>query len=235
MQLKYFITTLLILSINATTAEITCSTFDLHSSLECNPNFNPDINTNKIKWSILIPTIEDRKILFQQLYTELISQITTLNLTDQIEIIYFRDKYGENLIGLKRNILLEKSLGEYVCFIDDDDWISANYISLIYNKLLQNPDCVSLNGIITTNGKDPRKFVHSIKYDSWFTGKDQVYYRPPNHLNPIKRAIAIQFKFPLKNHGEDADWSMQICKSKLIKIEAEVLEPYYFYLFGRTH
>lgn len=253
MKLKYLIILLLILTPNIFNAEnkpelaapIT-PVFELHSSLENHPNF-PNLNlANRainhatsntpltIKWSILIPTIVERTPVFEKLYTELTKQITALNLTDQIEILYFRDKRSENLVGFKRNLLLEQSLGEYTCFIDDDDLVHANYIQMIYAKLLENPDCVSLTGIITFNGENPRKFIHSIKYDSWFTGQDKIYYRPPNHLNPIKRTIASQFKFPLKNVGEDSDWSMQICKSQLIKIEAEILEPYYFYRFNKV-
>lgn len=217
------------------TTKITTQTFDIHSSLENHPNFSLINNNFKIKWSILIPTIVERTPVFEQLYTELTKQIITLNLADQIEIIYFRDQRGENIVGFKRNLLLAKSLGEYICFIDDDDLVHTDYIQMIYEKLLENPDCVSLSGIITDNDQNPRLFIHSIKYDRWFTGEDKIYYRPPNHLNPIKRTIAIQFEFPLKNVGEDANWSMQICRSKLIQTEAEILEPYYFYRFNSAN
>lgn len=254
MKLTYLALCLLILTSNIfgteNNPESTINTitpvFDVHSSLEHHPDF-PSFNsanrttnhtTNntplKIKWSILIPTIVERAPVFEKLYAELTKQITTLNLTDQIEILYFRDQRSENLVGFKRNLLLEKSLGEYTCFIDDDDLVHEKYIQMIYEKLLTNPDCVSLTGIITTNGCNPQRFVHSIKYNRWFTGRDKIYYRPPNHLNPIKRIIACQFKFPLQNNGEDSDWSMQICKSQLIKTESEILEPYYFYRFNNA-
>ena len=85
-------------------------------------------------------------------------------------------------------------------------------------------------GIITIYGKNPRTFIHSIKYDSWFE-KDNVYYRCPNHLNPIRRDIAIRCKFPEKNFQEDLDWSLQIAQSGLLKYEEEITKPYYFYLF----
>ena len=183
--------------------------FQIHSSLENNTSFNQI--KNNVKWSILIPTIKDRGKVFKQLYYELTKQIRALNLTDKVEIIYFRDKRNENPVGFKRNLLLDKSLGEYVCFIDDDDLVHENYIQMIYEKLLQNPDCVSLTGIITINNKTSRKFIHSVEYTSLFD-QDSIACRPPNHLNPIKRSIAIQFKFPLENVGEDTAWAMQICQ-----------------------
>lgn len=250
MELKYLVILSLVLTPNIFTCEnLTESTiavvtpvFDIHSSLEHHPDF-PNLNlasrtTNhipfKIKWSILIPTIVERAPVFEKLYAELTRQITALDLNNQIEILYFRDKRGENLVGFKRNLLLEKSLGEYTCFVDDDDLVHENYIQMIYEKLLTSPDCVSLTGIITENGRNPRKFIHSIKYSTWFTSEDKIHYRPPNHLNPIKRTITSQFKFPLKNCSEDKDWSMQIYRSKLLKTEVEITEPYYFYRFSRA-
>ena len=61
--------------------------------------------------------------------------------------------------------------------------------------------------------------------------KDNTYYRPPNHLNPIKRSIAIQFLFPEQNYGEDAVWSKAIERSELLQTEEWINIPYYFYLF----
>lgn len=182
------------------------------------------------KWSILILTMEKRQPVFEKIFQKLTKQIEENGLQDKVEILVFKDN-GENTIGKKRNHLLQTSKGEYICYVDDDDDVEDNYISLIYNKLEQEkPDCVSLVGIITFNGQNPRTFIHSIKYDSYFE-KDNVYYRPPNHLNPIKRDIAIQFKFPENSFGEDTDWAMQIARSGLLKKEAVVDTPYYFYLY----
>lgn len=180
-------------------------------------------------WSILICTLEKRKQSFDFIYNKLQQQIHDNGLDDKVELLYFSDT-GENTIGFKRNALLQQSKGLYTNFMDDDDDVADNYISMIHEKLQLNPDCVSLMGIITTNGKDPKKFIHSIKYHSWFA-KDGIYYRPPNHLNPIKRSIAIQFLFPEKNYGEDAVWSMAIAQSGLLKKEEWIDTPYYYYLF----
>lgn len=180
-------------------------------------------------WSILICTLQEREDRFNFIYNKLINQINALNLNDEIEILYFLDNREHN-IGYKRNYLLEVSTGKYTCFIDDDDDVHDQYIEMIYERLLKNPDCVSLIGIITFNNINPRVFIHSIIYDSWFQ-KNEIYYRPPNHLNPIRSKIAKKFAFPEKNYGEDADWSMQISRSGLLKTEEEINVPYYFYQY----
>lgn len=191
-------------------------------------NFYLEQPVNRNDWSILICTLDERKESFEKIYTKLEKQIADLNLHDRIEVLYFKDN-RENSVGFKRNTLLIQSTGEYVCFVDDDDDVHDQYISMIYEKLREKSDCVSLKGIITHHGLHPKEFVHSLQYPTYFE-QDNIYYRPPNHLNPIKRSIAIQFKFPETFHGEDLCWTMALAASGLLKTESILEEPYYFYV-----
>ncbi len=181
-------------------------------------------------WSILICTLDEREKQFKPLYQKLCRQIKEAGLSDQIEILFYRDN-RELKVGQKRNFLLTTSSGKYVSFIDDDDDIHDNYIKMIFDKLCLNPDCVSLAGIMTTQGQNPCKFIHSIQYNNQYCQKDNVYYRPPNHLNPLRRSIAIQFTFPETNLGEDRAWALAIAESGLLKTEEHIDEPYYFYRY----
>lgn len=193
-----------------------------------NALFNIDYETGKIiRWSILIPTINGREILFKKLYNDIENQIKKEKLESEIEIITSYDE-GQKTIGKKRNELLMKSRGEYISFIDDDDSVHPTYIKTIYNVIKKHPDCISLEGIITFNGKNPRKFLHSIQHKRYFENR-RIFYRPPNHLNPMRRDVAIRFHFPEKNFGEDTDWAMAISKSNLLKSETHIGFPYYFY------
>lgn len=177
--------------------------------------------------SIMIPTIEKRKFMFNSLVSGLQKQIGDR----PIEIVTAASEYMR--IGQKRNDMLSRAKGEYVCAIDDDDVVPPFYIDQIMNAIRSNPDCCSLNGVITEDGLNPKRFIHSIKYTEYFE-KDDVYYRPPNHLNVIKRSIATQFTFPELNFGEDTDYAMQICRSGLLKTEAEISETIYFYRYIRV-
>ncbi len=180
-------------------------------------------------WSILICTLEERKATFKRIYSKLKKQISKNNLKDKIEILAFSDD-RQNSVGYKRNALLKASKGKYVSYVDDDDDVHENYIKMIYDKLTKNPDCVSLKGIITTDGENPKYFIHSLAYKEWFE-KDNVYYRPPNHLNPVRRSIALKVGFPEVYVGEDHSYSMGLVRSKLLKHEEIIDEPYYFYIF----
>ncbi len=187
------------------------------------------MENKKIILSILICTIEGREDFYSRLQGELIRQIKKYNLLGEIQILNSKDKRGEYSIGHKRNLLLQNCEGEYEMFIDDDDMVCDDALPLIINMIKQNnPDVISLNGILTTDGQDPKSFIHSLVYSEWFE-KHGVYCRPPNHLNPMKTSIAKQFKFPDISHGEDMDWSMQIQKSGLLKTEFSIGKPFYFY------
>jgi hypothetical protein len=186
-------------------------------------------NNQDVMWSILIPTLDSRTELFTELYRELLKQIEAHQLYHKVEVLFFKDN-KHHTVGYKRNSLIQAARGKYTSFVDDDDEIHKDYVKMIYDKLLKGPDCVSLTGIITQNGNNPQTFIHSLRYKRWFSYKG-IYYRPPNHLNPIKKNIAIKVKFANKNNGEDAQWSMQIQKLGLLKTQEEIDTPYYFYKF----
>jgi len=202
--------------------------YTLSSSLSHDLALRP---TN-VLWSILIPSLEDRTHLLEELTLKLKNQIDLSDSVDKIEILTCIDNYQLS-IGTKRNMLLDHSLGKYISFIDDDDDISDDYIAIIIDKLKQNPDCVALIGIISFDGGNPKTFIHSIKYSSYFKRRN-TYYRPPNHLNPMKRSIAILERFPEINSKEDTKWAMKLSRRNLFKKEADVDKPYYFYRYGHT-
>lgn len=175
--------------------------------------------------SILIPTLPERRHLLDDLVKELEKQTGTL----PVEILTDpRDRRIST--GEKRNALLARARGEYVCFFDDDDKPADHYIYSILSALRENPDCCNLYGIMTTNNANPVRFVHSIKYREYFE-EDGVLYRPPNHLNVIRRSIARHFKFPEIVFGEDTAWAMQLCQSGMLRTEAHIDETLYFYRY----
>ena len=122
---------------------------------------------------------------------------------------------GTATIGHKRNQLLKSSNAEYVSFFDDDDMPLGGYIKQ-YHYLKNKPDCLSFKGVITFDGGNKKTFIHEFGIDRYYE-RDRVYYRPPNHLNVIKRSIAVQVPFPEKDFGEDTDWAMELRRKNLVK------------------
>lgn len=194
-----------------------------------------------IKLSLLIPCTTDRLPMLGNLLAEFEKQLpeqTDKKFTSNVGYDIYVNTYGEIeiiicmdnkvlTIGAKRNILMDLAKGEYVAGFDSDDLPSDCYIEEVMKGIEKGVDACSLNGVITTDGKDEKIFKHYIaceKYDE----VDNVYIRFQNHLNAIKRSIASQFKFPEKNWGEDTDWAVALHDSGLIKTE-HTIEPIIYY------
>jgi glycosyltransferase involved in cell wall biosynthesis len=176
-----------------------------------------------IKLSILIATISERFYQFCALDKELRRQAND-PLEQTVQVFSHRDMFKN--IGTKRNELLMAAQGDYIVFIDDDDTISSNYIAKILAATESNPDCIGISGMITTNGADERQWHISKDFGSWYE-KDNIYYRTPNHISPVRRELALQAGFPEIAHGEDYEYSMRLLP--LLKTEVKIEENIYHY------
>jgi len=170
--------------------------------------------------SILIVSTNERKHMFDNLMRFIKAQKTS-----EVEILASIDD-GKSSIGTKRNSLLKAATGKYVAFLDDDDMISPYYISKILAAAKDDSDCIGIKGVIVTNYLGPRVFIHSLQYTHWFE-KDEIYYRCPNHLNPIKREIALTTGFPEISNQEDRSFSFNL--QGKIKTETFIETPLYYY------
>lgn len=179
-----------------------------------------------MKLSILIPTLPERLHHLQN-----VRRLLNPQLTPDVEVIV--DDRPRNVpTGTKRNDMIARAAGEYVCHLDDDDEVSSEYISSILEAIGQDPDCVTFEGWMTTNGAS---YVHWIiklgeKYEAR-TDTDGVtrYYRFPNHLVPIKKSIAQKFPFPSIWQGEDYQWAVKI--QPLLKTSVHIQKLLYHYKF----
>jgi glycosyltransferase involved in cell wall biosynthesis len=177
------------------------------------------------KISILIPTIRRHDRLFTRLKFDLAHQTLPY---EGIEVL--ADDHEYDPVGMKRNRLLDRATGEYLCFFDADDQPSADYIEQLMKAVESGKDCASLKGAYSVDGKFDGIFEHSIKYKEWRTAWGEIKYeRYPNHLNLVKSSIAKQIRFPEITFGEDKDWSMKLKESGLIKTEHYIPEIIYYY------
>ena len=173
--------------------------------------------------SILICTLPNRIGYLSQLLQALRPQRT-----NEVEVLVESDN-GSMTTGKKRNILLQRSTGKYVVFIDDDDMVSSTYVKDILTAAESNPDAIVFNGIMTTNGRDERKWY--ISKDYGYEAKGGAYYRYPNHIVPIRREIAMAFPFMDIRIGEDYAWATAIHNAGLIKSEVKIEKELYHYQF----
>ena len=102
-------------------------------------------------------------------------------------------------------------------------------------KLSLNPDGVGFRGIITSNNIKPVEFVHKNghKYiDKAVRASDAyLFYRPLNHLNPIRTSIVQQIGFQDWPTFSDRDFSIRLDESGLITDDVFIDEFMYFYQY----
>jgi len=181
------------------------------------------------KLSILIPTLPVRKHFFERLQATLAYQMLDNNASVAVDIMTNDDTTID--IGTKRNRMMAEVSTEYMTFFDDDDMPGPNYIKHLMEGMAKGVDCCSLTGIITTDGKNPTKFVHSIQYDRLFTGDNGVFYRPVMHINCLKTEHARKAVFPEWRFSEDSKWAMDLMHTGVLKTEHVIDEVIYNYLF----
>jgi len=174
-----------------------------------------------MKVSVCVASIIER----QAYYLKRMLSILEPQLTSDIELVIETDN-REMTIGAKQQKLLERAQGDYICYVDEDDIIPGYYIAEILKAIETQPDCVGINGIITLDEKNPYPFFHSIQYDHWYTD-NKGHYRTPNHINPVKREIALLSGF--KNITA-ADHGYAIGLQPLLKTEVIIEKCMYFYL-----
>lgn len=209
------------------------------------PHAQIGFDTPPLWLSVCIATLPDRRPqldrLLDHLYTQILRRKERVGADDgyvqclrEVEILV--DSREDITVGQKRQALLERTRGLYVAFIDDDDWVSHDYIDRVVGALRNNPgtDCASLKGVMTTAGAVPETFEHSIKHMEW-RSEDGAHYRSPNHLNAVRRDLALKVGFPSLSHAEDFDYSKRL--RPLLQREASTGDAdlyHYWYWPGKT-
>lgn len=171
--------------------------------------------------SILIPTLPERAHLLQRV-------LGLLGTHPEVEIL--TDPRGREVTtGQKRNDLIDRSQGEYIVFVDDDDFPQNGYTHEIIHAIRMNdyPDCITFEGWYTENQGPRIPFV--IKLGERYEARGGIVYRWPNHLVPMKKRIAQAVRFPNKTVGEDYEWSREIAQRGLIKTSFHIQKQLYYY------
>ena len=111
-------------------------------------------------------------------------------------------------------------------FSPDVVGLKGHYFVGVTDILGPRSDTGETFGIVAKN--KPELFIHSMKFMEWKT-VDGIRQRCPNHINPVKREIALQVPYPDKNLDADKEYSMALLP--LLKTEVMIDDCImYFYL-----
>lgn len=123
-----------------------------------------------------------------------------------------------------RNIALDIAKGEYICFIDDDDWVSHNYLEELYKHAKPDviPLCRPLSFLDGTTNYNP--YYITKDYDHFHTEGRVSFTLPQRFFNgPVYKLIhrdvigTRRFDVRFKN-GEDSLF-MFLCSDRFKWVE----------------
>jgi hypothetical protein len=168
-------------------------------------------------WTVMIASIPGRERKLQSLIGSIREKVGRIAPELRLEICLDFDN-KESSIGDKRQRLLQRAAGKYLCFIDDDDDITDAYVEDVWAMIRGNFHTMQLWGQI-----GDFRFKHStaVKLTDFMATKDTpaVFQRPPNHLNPMLSDVAKFISFKSATYGEDLDWAMNLCRTGFLQTE----------------
>jgi len=183
-----------------------------------------------MKLSILICSIETRLASFSILIKELTRQARYF--PKQVEVLALVDDCGLS-VGAKRNHLIHCASGDYVAFVDDDDEVDREYISLLIKATESKADVLAITSLVYFNQAPPKLCNFSTRFSDEGEDNDH-YWRWPNHLCAIRRDIVLRHPFQPISFGEDSAFARSILNE--LKTEQRVsCKPIYFYRYSSLH
>lgn len=182
--------------------------------------------------SILICALNERAGMLATLLKSIEIQINKEDAIGKVEILVEMDN-RRITTGEKRNNLLKKAAGKWICFVDDDDELTDEYIPEILKALESDCDVVGFKGWMTTDKQNSIdwRISKDLPYCAAREEGRQVYLRFNNHLSVLKREIALQIMFLHITQGEDYDYAVRLKNSGLIKTETYIDKFLYHYKF----
>lgn len=175
-------------------------------------------NTGVLMLSILIPTTPDRDYLFYPLYDELNRQIHDLHkvheMLGKVEILVDSSRRfleGGLSIGKKREALVNRANGKYLCFLDSDEWIAPNYVETLVRLCNRNKDVVTFRNL-TKNDFYWTIVDMSLEFSNQEATPDGIVNRKPWHISPVRSVFAKMYEFTDTNYGEDWSWMEKVLK-----------------------
>ena len=156
-------------------------------------------------------------------------------LNDKRFKLFNRTNHG---IGVSRNFGLDESSGEYICFIDSDDYVDKKYLEKLYNKISkENLDIVVCNYIELNEESNIEKKVKIKAFDNTTIDKNpelllSINKSPWNKI--YRKSILENIKFPTDLKYEDTEFLCKALYNSKIGYVDEYLNYYVIHTNSET-
>jgi glycosyltransferase involved in cell wall biosynthesis len=156
--------------------------------------------------SILTPAVPSRIAQVQKLCAEIERQIDGRG----VEHLVLLDN-KKRTVGEKRDALLRAARGQFVTYVDDDDWITPDYVHELCQAIRGGSlDVVTFCQSATVNGNEGTiQFKLGNPNEGFIPGR--ITKRNAWHVCGWRRELAILSHFPRSNYGEDWAFAAPLC------------------------
>lgn len=170
-----------------------------------------------IQLSVLMCTTPERNEMFSKLFSELHRQLeyvqTFHEMLGRVEILVddsIRFLDGGLSVGRKRQALLERAEGEYLCYLDSDEGISPDYLETILRLCYQGQDICTFRAMVKLSN-----FWALVDMSLRYKTNEQItpdytVRRMPWHVCAVKTKYAKMHSFPDVNNAEDFAWMERV-------------------------
>lgn len=191
-----------------------------------------DMTAVPTKWAILVPTLGERRRLFERLMAGLLPQTDAHG--GAVRVVGWLNNGSPSLPAIRQSLITHTE-AEYVSFVDDDDLVSPDYVAEVMRALADGPDYVGFQVQCYSDGRPTLIAHHSLKHGDWINLPDR-YLRDISHINPMRRSIATTADFRRARPGaaEDRAWVSQLRRGGLLKTETVVDRVLYHYLYSTS-
>ena len=208
------------------------------------PVYNAETTLRKCVESLVFGTFRSVKIILVDDCSKDKSWNLCQSLADQFDNVKCVQNPENKGVSYTRNHGLAETEGEYVLFVDSDDWVSGRYAESLYQEALKAPDTLPVCGFkLIDQTKGERKDYlwnpageHGSKYTlerkDFFELLDQIHIQ--QLWNKIFRKAVIdehQLRFDeTQSMGEDFQFVLDYIEAAQIERCEIINEPLYYYL-----
>jgi hypothetical protein len=173
-------------------------------------------------WQVLVTSIPHRHEKLLRLLAEFDRQLPRTG----VGVLLYRDDL-ELCYGGKTQALIDASVADYICCVDDDDMVAPYYVAKIADALEELPQYVGFRVKWTQDGVPQKPVTHSLACGGWRDMHDQLE-RDIAQFNPIRRDLALLGTW---EGGWEAErrWGDQVRATGTVKDEVFIGEELYYY------
>lgn len=107
---------------------------------------------------------------------------------DRIQVIHKKNAG----LGMARNSGIEAAAGEYICFVDSDDYVDTRTIEMAYAAIVKNQAEIAVFGLVRVNAKGEKiKSIVPVSEKPCYRGADIRAHFLPDYIDPEHRDMKI--------------------------------------------